>query len=220
MAVFILGASRGIGSELAKTYTQAGWSVWGIGRSPKAEFQSADFHYAVIDGTEFSENSIPEMRDVVFSRIFLNAAVFGPVPQKSYDLSADKLNELFKINVLAQLRVFQCLFPRLVKSGDAKIAFIISKGGIQSQIKGHGALGYRVTKCAQIALALSLVDVCTANNVGLCLVNPGWVKTQLGGRNAPMLPSLSAEGIKEVVENLVRENWGKSFNYNGTSLPI
>lgn len=218
--IFIAGASRGIGLKLAQQYANDGWTVWGIGRSPAPDEQFPNFHYSSINASAFDPRAVPGMNDVEFTRLVLNSAVFGPNPPNNLEVGADALGELLNNNVVSHYRVFTRLLPRLSTKGDAKIGFIISRAGVHSSIKGRKAIGYRVSKSAQIALALSLVEACREQNIGVYLINPGWVRTRIGGKNARLDPAESASGIRALFEAVSLEETGAAYNFDGTKLQL
>lgn len=216
-SVLIAGASRGIGYELAQAYRED--QVYGFAReAPQDMSRFAAFRRS--DARDFAAGLFPELADRALHRLYLCCAVFGPQPADAMALAPRQLEELFAVNCSAQLGVLQACLPALERAGSAKVAMLISRGGLQRQIKGAGAIGYRVTKAAQIALALSLVEPLRARGVSLFLINPGWVQTRLGGRNAPVRPADSATGVARVVEALDAAASGSLHSWDGSALSL
>jgi NAD(P)-dependent dehydrogenase (short-subunit alcohol dehydrogenase family) len=53
-----------------------------------------------------------------------------------------------------------------------------------------------------------------------CVVlSPGWVKTDMGGRNAPVDPETSVRGMRRVINRLTRADTGGFFDYRGKPVP-
>lgn len=50
-------------------------------------------------------------------------------------------------------------------------------------------------------------------------MHPGWVKTEMGGKNAPLDVETSVTGIFDTIEKLREEDSGKFFQYDGSELP-
>lgn len=50
-------------------------------------------------------------------------------------------------------------------------------------------------------------------------MHPGWVKTNMGGKNAPLDVDTSIEGIFKTIDNLGEKDTGKFFQYDGSELP-
>jgi NAD(P)-dependent dehydrogenase (short-subunit alcohol dehydrogenase family) len=51
------------------------------------------------------------------------------------------------------------------------------------------------------------------------LMHPGWVKTDMGGDNAPLTVEASASGILNVLENLGESDNGKFLQFDGKEIP-
>lgn len=50
-------------------------------------------------------------------------------------------------------------------------------------------------------------------------IHPGWVKTDMGGNNAPLDVDTSISGIFKTLENLSEKDSGKFLQYDGSELP-
>ncbi len=64
-----------------------------------------------------------------------------------------------------------------------------------------------------LALALK------ADGITVVPVHPGWVKTDMGGPNAPLSPEESVRGMRELIGRLSLGDSGKFFDYQGKELP-
>jgi hypothetical protein len=51
------------------------------------------------------------------------------------------------------------------------------------------------------------------------VVSPGWVKTEMGGGEAPLTPETSAAGIAAVIDTLTLAGTGSFINYDGKPIP-
>jgi NAD(P)-dependent dehydrogenase (short-subunit alcohol dehydrogenase family) len=54
-----------------------------------------------------------------------------------------------------------------------------------------------------------------SRGVACVLVNPGWVKTDMGGPGASLTPTESVTALKRLIETLGPAQSGKFFNYDG-----
>jgi len=50
-------------------------------------------------------------------------------------------------------------------------------------------------------------------------LHPGWVKTDMGGPDAPVLTNESVEGLLTVIGSLDESKNGGFFDFNGKALP-
>ena len=51
------------------------------------------------------------------------------------------------------------------------------------------------------------------------VLNPGWVRTDMGGSNAELEPEESIRALRKVIAGLKPEDSGKFFTYTGEELP-
>jgi NAD(P)-dependent dehydrogenase (short-subunit alcohol dehydrogenase family) len=219
--VFVCGVSRGIGLELAALYSADGHPVYGIARSPRPEREMDGLVYRSMPAQSFSIASFPELAGCAFATIILNSAIFGPGTQFSFELSGPALAALFEANAVSHYRVLKELHPLIKGDGSAKVCFIISKGGlVRPRMRGKVAVGYSASKAAQIALALTLVHVLGEFNIAVYLINPGSVKTRIGGANARFAPRESAGRVREVLSRASQHPSGTIFDHDGSVIDI
>jgi NAD(P)-dependent dehydrogenase (short-subunit alcohol dehydrogenase family) len=51
------------------------------------------------------------------------------------------------------------------------------------------------------------------------VVNPGWVRTDMGGPHATLTPTESVTMLRQLIETLGPARSGKFFNYDGREYP-
>jgi NAD(P)-dependent dehydrogenase (short-subunit alcohol dehydrogenase family) len=51
------------------------------------------------------------------------------------------------------------------------------------------------------------------------VLHPGWVKTDMGGPNAPLSPKESIRGMLRVISGLTIKDSGKFLSYDGSEIP-
>lgn len=61
------------------------------------------------------------------------------------------------------------------------------------------------------------VDLKSDGIIAVCL-HPGWVKTDMGGKNAPLEVDTSAQGIINIMETITEKDSGKFLQYDGKTL--
>lgn len=215
--ILVSGASRGIGRALFDRYDQAGHRVVGFARTRGPD---APEGLLVADATSFNSRILPDDMQARIDRLILNHAVFGPGPGRTGDVTPADLNSAFRTNCASDLRIIRQCLPALRAAGGARVAFIISKGGLQKNIQGPGALCYRVSKAAQIALGLGIADELASDGITCVLINPGWVQTGLGGKNAPHAAADSAARIVAILEAASPADAGRLFDWDGSSIKL
>jgi NAD(P)-dependent dehydrogenase (short-subunit alcohol dehydrogenase family) len=114
-------------------------------------------------------------------------------------LTPTQLRETFDVNFFAVVRLTQKLLPLLHKSEAGRIVNLSSILGSltvhtapDSPIAGMKPFGYNASKTALNAFTVHLADELQGTKIKVNSAHPGWVKTALGGPNAPMEISESA----------------------------
>jgi NAD(P)-dependent dehydrogenase (short-subunit alcohol dehydrogenase family) len=215
----ILGASRGIGHELAMQYKAAGWRV--IATARKAE----DLAMLQAQGCEAQLLDVCDLNDCAglgwllddekIDVAILNAGVFGPRSVGLISPDQNHFDEVMHTNVLAAMRILPMVLP-LVENTNGTLAVISSRmGSISLRESAHGWL-YRASKAA---LNSVLKDVSLEAKTAVCVaLHPGWVQTEMGGAGAEISVAESAQGIRNTLAGLSISHNGQFFNYNGAGL--
>lgn len=216
----IIGASRGIGHELALQYKAAGWRVIATARNADhiAALQANGVEALPLDVNNLNDCAGLGWRldDEKIDVAILNAGVYGPHTTGLTSPQQEQFDDVMHTNVLAAMRILPMVLP-LVENAHGKLAVISSHmGSIASRSASQGWL-YRASKAA---LNSVLKDVSLNTNKAICVaLHPGWVKTDMGGAGADLEISDSAQRIRKLLDGLKAENNGRFFNAeDGASL--
>ena len=232
-SVFITGANRGIGLELTRHFLDAGAAqVYAACRNPKAAdalntlAASNEGRVAVLKLDVNDERQIQAAVDFVGSRgggldLLINNAGIYPkgVHQSSRlgQLSAQDVGEVIVTNAVAALIVTQA-FRRLLQDGGRPRVVMISSGmGLLARAAGDG-YAYRMSKAAMNMAARCLALDANMSGIITISMNPGWVKTDMGGAGAALTPTESAAKLLRLMAGLSATDNGKLFQYDGGEL--
>lgn len=182
----VSGANRGIGREIARRlHRDHGFTVLAGARDP-AQIDAADglaplaldvSDDASVDAAREWVERDPGRLDVLVN----NAGVHGR-PDRAADYDLDEAHAVFETNVFGAWRLIKAFLPLLRRSERPRIVNVSSGGGQLAEM-GGGRTAYRLSKAALNALTRT-----TAADEPGVLVNsmcPGWVRTDMGGPNAP-----------------------------------
>ena len=220
--VLITGANRGIGLELARQYTAAGWQVVGTARKPEQaeELRALNARVMQLDVTD--QQSINQMAqalgDQAVDLLINNAGIF-PRVRSIADVNFDDVTRTFAVNTIGPMRVTQALLPNLRSGQLKKVVSITSQLGSIANNSGGGFYGYRESKAALNMFTRSLANELGGDGFTCVVVHPGWVQTDMGGASATLTVEESAQGIRNVIESLSPEDTGTFWNYDGKPLP-
>ena len=219
--ILITGTNRGIGLELAIQALAKGWTVYGSARQPVTG-PAADicahpnFHNLVFDVTDDAavRRSAAGL-DAAIDILINNAGVIGYEPQSTLDMDFEGFARTLAINTLAPLRVSQAFLPHLERSSHPRILSVSSNMSRMSHAKSD-QIAYRASKAALNKVMQGLATDLAPRGVAVALVNPGWVRTDMGGPEADISVEESASGVLAVAAGLTLASTGRFFNRDGT----
>lgn len=228
----ISGASRGLGLELTKQYSAAGWQVIACCRNPERAGALCQFsaqsggrvHVMPLDvsKTESIHKLAQSLSGMPIDLLFNNAGLYGPDDQNqvgSLAQDVDQWHEVFTVNTMAPLILTSALLSNLQQGRKKTIVLMSSKMGSMGDNDSGGAYIYRSSKAALNALGKSLALDLAAQQIKVALLHPGWVQTDMGGPHACITTETSVKGIRNLLENLKPEQSGQFLQYDGTVLP-
>lgn len=207
----VTGANRGLGLETCRQLARLGLTVLLTSRDPaKGEAAAAALRadgLAVrvqpLDVTDAdSVRRLAQYLHAEFGRVDVlvnNAGVFldpldAPDPAAASVLRAelDTVRRSMETNVYGPLRLCQALVPLM--QGRGRIVNVSSGMGQLSDMNGC-CPGYRFSKVALNALTRSLADELRGTGIKVNSVCPGWVRTDMGGRDATRPVEEGADSI-------------------------
>ncbi|HJU70839.1 MAG TPA: SDR family oxidoreductase [Paucimonas sp.] len=217
----IIGASRGIGHELARQYRADGWRVIATARKPQdiaglAGMGCEAFALDVTNATDCAALAWKLDGERIDTAI-LNAGIYGPQTLGLDAPSEKDFDAIMHVNVLAAMRILPIVAP-CVAGVQGRLAVISSRmGSISLRADCSGWL-YRASKAA-----LNSVLADTALTFGpqgaVCIAfHPGWVRTDMGGAGADLAVEQSVSGIRATLAELTAEDNGQFLNYDGQRL--
>lgn len=192
--VLVTGANKGIGREVASQLARKGFHVFVAARNPDAGRKAADeigkqSGKATFIEVDVTDNASVKAAAREFSKIadhldvlVNNAGIMMDGDDAILEVSDNIFRRTIETNVLGALRATRAFTPLLVKSKAPRVINVSSSGG---QLTG-GADGWSPAYCIS-KTALNGVTSQLAAALPKFAVNsvcPGWVRTDMGGRNA------------------------------------
>jgi NAD(P)-dependent dehydrogenase (short-subunit alcohol dehydrogenase family) len=234
--IFITGAGRGIGLELARQYAQRGDRVLAGCRAPErapALRALQDQHggnLSVIPLEVTDTNSIVRAvqqaaREVEGLDVLINNAATNPGdahamgPNGQPILDAAQAVEILRVNAVAPVVVAQSFLALLRAGTNPRIVNISSGAGSLTRKTEGGDYIYAASKAALNMFTRVLAGNMRAEGVTVVMINPGWVKTDMGGPNARLEPAESARGLQAVIDGVTPADSGRFLSYDGSELP-
>ncbi|GGD78945.1 SDR family oxidoreductase [Croceicoccus mobilis] len=225
--VFITGAGRGIGFELARKHAAAGDRVFALVRDTT---KSGDLT-ALADGSGGKVTihrmdagdlkAIPAAAaatgDDKVDILYNVAGNTGPLNNElETDIDWDGWDESFDLMVKGPLAVLKAFLPRM-HEGSKVINF--SSQLAASTWPYGGLYAYGAAKAALNRVMRSVAIDLKDKGIIVVTLHPGYVQTDMGGPNAEITPDESASGIHALSQSLTIEDSGDFFKWNGDRHP-
>jgi len=215
--IVITGANRGIGLELARQYVARGDDVIAVCRQGSKELKALGVE--VIEGVDVtSDESVTDLASALrgrhIDRLVNNAGVLERDSLEALDFGA--IERQFRVNAMAPLRVTAALRNKLASGG--KVFIITSRMGSIDDNTSGGYYGYRMSKAAVNMAAKSLSIDLTDEGIGVFLLHPGMVSTDMTGHHGIDVAQ-AARGLIERMDALDIGQSGSFWHQEGYELP-
>ena len=207
MRLLITGSNRGIGAALYNAARTAGHTPIGTTRDGR------DGTIALtLDRPETIASQLANVDPV--DVLINNAAVITPERQSPLDMDFAGFAATLCINTIAPLAVAQAVLPQLRQSRAPKILALSSQMAWMGYRKCD-RIAYRASKAALNKTMQGLATALEPEGIPVALVDPGWVRTDMGGPEAEQDPMVVAASILTLATNLTLQNTGKFFRFTG-----
>ena len=202
----VTGGNRGIGLEVCRQLAAAGVTVLLGSRDFHAGTTAAQALGATKLDVRPVQLDITSQEDVRAARALVerdfgaldilvnNAAVLLAEQSDIFEVTDDDFRETFAVNVFAQLAMCRAFVPAMVARRYGRVVNVSSTAG-QLQSMSTYAPAYSISKTALNALTKVIAESVSGTGVLVNCVNPGWVRTDMGGRHAPLSVQQGADTI-------------------------
>jgi NAD(P)-dependent dehydrogenase (short-subunit alcohol dehydrogenase family) len=232
-AALVTGANRGLGLALATELLTAygGCVVLGVRAEagPAAELAAAHPGRASVVRIDYAdEDSLaaagalpPDRLDLLLNCGGSNvagglprAASKGPVGQLRYAA----LVEMFAVNAAGPVLLAQALWPRLA-AGRGVVGNVSTGRACLASADAPGSIGYAMSKAALNMATRKLAAELGPLGGAAVAVDPGWMRTRMGGPEAPHDPAGVARRMLGTLLTRGRALNGRFVDPDGTELP-
>lgn len=215
--VFVTGGNRGIGFEVCRLLAELGGKVFlgsrdvEKGRRAVERLTKSSFDVSLIQIDVSKTNSVLEAVELLQDSVDVlinNAAVLdhGTLFSQSDAL----IEEIVHTNLQGPILLCKHLAQPMKKRNWGRIVNVSTGMASLSRGVSGDSVGYRVTKLALNGLTLFLADTLRGTHVLVNSVDPGWVRTDMGG---PMARKTPEEGAKEVLHAVLLPDDGATGTF-------
>lgn len=227
--ILITGANRGLGLEFCKQYASDGWHVLACCRAPEKATeltQLAQAHQNVsifpLDVSDLTQiDALAKQLDGAEIDVLLNnAGIYGDIAGRGFgNLDYAQWQHIMQINVFAPVRMTEVFLPHLQRGKLKTVVAMSSLMGSMTDNGSGGSILYRSSKAALNAAMKSISLDIRHKEIAVLILHPGWVKTDMGGMNAPMESPDSVAKMRKTIANFGLAQTGEFLRYDGTPLP-
>jgi NAD(P)-dependent dehydrogenase (short-subunit alcohol dehydrogenase family) len=188
----VTGASRGVGEQIARGLAARGCNLvlhsrdLAHTRRLETELSLPGIRVVSVAAELSNQQEVDQMvSDALrvadgFDILFNNAALMTPFREPFTDTPAEDFRRSFEINVISPIRITYRLLPHMRRRRWGRIVQVTS--GIQDQPE---LMAYAASKAALDKFVRDTVPTLRGSGVLMNLLDPGWLRTDLGGPNAP-----------------------------------
>lgn len=220
--VLISGANRGIGLELARQFSEAGWQVIGTARQPVQAEALAATGAQVLPLHADDEASIlalkATLKETPIDVLIANAGIALNLDAGPGDVTRKEFSQTIRTNTWGPLALARALKPNIAAS---ELRLCCAMSSLMSSISANDwgtQYGYRASKAALNAAWIGLADEWRPDGITCLLLRPGMVATDMTeGRGIPVQQSVG--GMKQVIEGLSPADAGRIIGYDGLDVP-
>jgi NAD(P)-dependent dehydrogenase (short-subunit alcohol dehydrogenase family) len=197
----VTGSSRGVGRHISLSLAKLGCNLvlhsrdLGHTDSLLAEVKSLGVQAFQVAGELSDQSQVDLFLDATLKGapqidiVYNNAAIMAPYCQNPWTGSAEDFRRSFEINVISLVRICHRLVPPMLKRKWGRVVNVSS--GIKDQPE---LTAYAISKAAVDKFVRDFAPSLKGTGVQMDLLDPGWLRTDLGGPNAPNDPSTVIPG--------------------------
>ncbi|MEM7507912.1 MAG: SDR family NAD(P)-dependent oxidoreductase [Pseudomonadota bacterium] len=215
-AVWITGASGGIGRAVVLAMASKGWRVYATARREDALQELANEADGTVVPLPGDVTNLQAMHDCCaritgegpMALAILNAGIYHPMRAQNFD--AQKARQTFDVNLTGVTNALQPAMAHMIARGTGHLAITASVAGYRGL---PNAAAYGATKAGLIAMAEALAMDLVDCGVRISVINPGFVETDATSVNEFKMPMLMQpeEAAAEIVKGLEKPGFEIRF---------
>jgi len=222
--VLVTGAGRGIGLELVRQYAADGYDVIATcrdpDRAPTGLAAAAAIERLDVGSEQDLDALVTKVGATPIDILICNAAVFGGNRSRFADVDWSAWRVALEVNLLGSMRVALGLWWNVAQSEERKIVFISSRAGLPREARPGSSYIYGSSKAALNSAARALALDLAVEGVIVAILNPGHVRTGIGGAQASMSPTESVRLMRDRIRALTPADAGKFLHFDGSDLKL
>ncbi|KAF1832542.1 short chain dehydrogenase/reductase SDR [Decorospora gaudefroyi] len=234
LTYFLTGANRGIGLEFVRQLASNPSNTIIAGVRSKSndvsDLESLNTNNNIhiiecdvgsldsLSGIEFRVAEILSKTGSNLDFLFNVAGINATSSDTSLTLDPKSMQEHMQTNVMGPAKIVQTLQKYLAR-GATVLNMSSGLGSLTVATDVTKCCTYSMSKAALNMLTLHQVKDLRGAGVKVICMDPGWVKTRMGGKGAMIEANVSVESMLDVVNGLKDADSGKFYRYDGGIVP-
>jgi NAD(P)-dependent dehydrogenase (short-subunit alcohol dehydrogenase family) len=160
--------------------------------------------------------------DLVINCAGADARSFGALDNQRgpLDFDAATCNAVLNVNVTGPMLVLRHFHPLLRRGTEPMLVNISSQlASMQVAARIGRDTAYCVSKAALNMFSVKAAAALRAEGIGVVMLHPGWVQTDMGGKDAPMTVDESSAAIVSTIQALTLDDTGRFIRWDGGEHP-
>jgi NAD(P)-dependent dehydrogenase (short-subunit alcohol dehydrogenase family) len=198
----ITGSSRGVGQQIAIGLAKLGCNVILHGRNLKSTVNTIKLLepynikvynvFGELSDKEEVQDLIEQVKKLNISVdiLYNNAAIMKDYHANYWEHSWEEWIETYKVNVIAMYDLCAAFIPDMIKNDFGRVVNLTSRIKDQPELAPYGASKWAVDK-----LTDDIASKLNNTNVRINHIDPGWIRTDMGGENGEHAPEDVLPGI-------------------------
>lgn len=205
----VTGSSRGVGQQIAKGLAQLGCNVVVHGRKLESTNKTMELLEAFpvnkfqVYGNLSDEKQVKDLikqvddLDIQVDILYNNAAIMKDYHINYWEHSREEWMETYQVNVIAMYELCSAFIPKMIDNKFGRVVNLSSRIMHQPELAPYGASKWAVDK-----LSDDIASKLSGTNVRINYIDPGWIRTDMGGENGEhavedVLPGILAPALVE-----------------------
>lgn len=226
MRIVVTGANRGLGLALTRRLVEHGHRVEATTRDPEGATDLGALasrsggllgvHRLEVTDAAQCHALATALGDGPVDMLVNNAGIdSGFIPFEAVDY--DQAARIYAVDALAPLRLTHLLLPSLERAGgvvlnvSSRLASIARSDGL--------SVPYRMAKAALNMQTRSVAAELRERGVAVVAVSPGWVRTDMGGADAPLSVEHATDQLVALALGLSMTHTGRFLDLEGGDIP-
>lgn len=223
----VTGASRGVGTHVSEGLAQLGSNIILHSRELShtqalaAKLKGTGVKVVTVAGELSDQAQVDALLAAALEQagqidiVYNNAAIMTPYRANIWEIPAEDFRTSFEVNVISLARICHRLVPLMLARKWGRVINLTS--GIQEQPE---LTTYSISKAAVDKLVRDFVPKLAGTGVQMNLLDPGWLRTDLGGPKAPNDPSTVLPGalVPALLDNGESGRFFRAQDYAGLTL--